>query len=543
MAWRDHPDRTPHRQAQHGGLISSEGTGYPMRVTLARLKSNAPEAAIILLALALRCWWIEIKPPHFDEAINGWFADRITSTGLYSYDPSNYHGPLHFYLVWIFQTLFGRELWALRAPAILAGVLSVAAMLRFRVFFGEPVSRFAALAMALSPAFVFYGRYSIHESWQVLFSILLLQGILGLWQTGRRRWLFSLCAGLAGMVLTKETYVLHAGCFVLAGVVLWIWGRIVPSRPAWPIARQSWTRDDAILGLGIGALAIVFFYSGAFLDFTLLQGLYQTFALWISTGVEASGHEKTAHDLAGPLNYYWIALMARYEWPALAGLAAGLRFAAPSDARFRYIAISAGGVLLAYSIIPYKTPWCVISILWPFYLLLGEVLRELAHTRSSRRVWWAAVPLLAVSTGVMLKLNFRDFTNEKEPYVYVQTYSDIYDFVDPVLAAAEADQEGRHMHGAIILDSYYPLPWMLGDFTRIGYYPVDKPPELNALDFFVIESSREKEIEDSLRFPFFKVPFRIRSGQEGCTSYFSVPRFAPVFNREPEFQPWERQQE
>lgn len=518
-------------------MISTDRTGYPKRVTLARLKSNAPEATILLVALLVRCWWIEIKPPHFDEAINGWFADRIASSGLYSYDPSNYHGPLHFYLVWICQTLFGRELWALRLPAILAGVLSVGAMLRFRVFFGEPVSRFAALAMALSPAFVFYGRYSIHESWQVLFTILTLQGILGLWQTGRRRWFFSLCAGVAGMVLTKETYVLHLGCFVLAAVVLGIWGRIVPSRPAWPIARQSWTRDDAILGMGIAALAIVFFYSGTFLDFSLLRGLYQTFAIWIGTGVEAAGHDKTTYDLIGPLNYYWIALMARYEWPALAGLVAGLRFAAPSDARFRYIAISAGGVLLAYSIIPYKTPWCVISILWPFYLLLGELLRELTHRFATRRIWWAVVPLLAVSTGVMLKLNFRDFTDDTEPYVYVQTYEDIYDFVDPLLAAAETDPEGYHMRGAIILDSYYPLPWMLGDFTGIGYYNNENQPDLNGMDFFAIDSAATGKAENSLRFPFYKVPFRIRSGQDPCTAYFAASRFRSYFNREPDFQP------
>ncbi len=508
-----------------------------MRVTLARLKSNAPEVAILLAALAVRCWWIDLRPPHFDEGINGWFADRITATGLYSYDPSNYHGPLHFYLVWISQTLFGRELWSLRLPAILAGMLSVAAMLRFRIFFGEPVSRFAALAMALSPAYVFYGRYSIHESWQVFFSILLLQGILGLWQTGGRRWFFTLCAGVAGMVLTKETYILHIGCFVLAAAVLGIWGRIVPSRPAWPVARQSWTRDDVILGGGLATLVIVFFYSGAFMDFSLLRGLYQTFTLWIDTGVKAGGHEKTTYDLVGLLNYYWIALMARYEWPALVGLIAGLRYAAPSDARYRFIAIAAGGVLLAYSIIPYKTPWCVISILWPFYLLLGGLLRELAHDLSSRRVWWVAAPLLVVSTGAMLKLNFRDFTDDREPYVYVQTHTDVYDFVHPLILATKLDQGAFHLRGAMLLDSYYPLPWMLGDFTSIGYYKKENLPDLNGMDFFAIQSDQEESTEKTLRFPFFKVPFRLRSGQDPCTAYFAAPVFEWFFERDPDFKP------
>ncbi len=63
--------------------------------------------------------------------------------------------------------------------------------------------------------------------------------------------------------------------------------------------------------------------------------------------------------------------MARYEWPALLGLVLCFAYIFPSDARLRYLAIYGCGVLLAYSLIPYKTPWCIISILWPFYFLFG----------------------------------------------------------------------------------------------------------------------------------------------------------------------------
>ena len=88
-----------------------------------------------------------------------------------------------------------------------------------------------------------------------------------------------------------------------------------------------------------------------------------------------------------------------------------------------------------------------------------------------------------------------------------------------------------------MLDSYYPLPWMLGEFTRIGYYKKDEPPDLNGMDFFAVESARELEIEEMLKVPFFKVPFRIRSGQGDCTAYFAEPRFRRLFNRDPEFNP------
>jgi uncharacterized protein (TIGR03663 family) len=329
------------------------------------------EIGILVLAAVLRLTLLDIKPAHFDEGVNGWFADQMTRTGFFRYDPTNYHGPLHFYAVFLSQTLFGRNLWALRLPAVVASLLCVWLLLRFREHFGAPAVRVAALAMAVSPAYIFYGRYSIHESWLVLFSILFLWGGLGLWRSGERRFLFALIAGTTGTILTKETYVIHIGSFLLAGAVLSILQRVLPSRPPMPLARQLWSWADLAKASALAVLAIVFFYSGTFLDFAALGGLYETFAAWFHTGVAAAGHEKSTYNI-GPVNYYWVALMARYEWPALLGLALCSLYLAPSEARLRYLAIYGCGVLLAYSLIPYKTPWCVVSILWPFYLILGS---------------------------------------------------------------------------------------------------------------------------------------------------------------------------
>ena len=65
-----------------------------MRVNFKALKAHLPEIAIVLIAVFLRVWLIEIKPAHFDEGINGWFADQMRATGYHKYDPTNYHGPL-----------------------------------------------------------------------------------------------------------------------------------------------------------------------------------------------------------------------------------------------------------------------------------------------------------------------------------------------------------------------------------------------------------------------------------------------------------------
>src|SRR5437762_14275178 len=141
---------------------------------------------ILGLAVLLRFFWLGIKPPHFDEGINGWFVDQLVKNGYYKYDPTNYHGPLHFYVLLLSESLFGRNVWALRLPVVLVSIGCVWFTLKFEAFVGRTVSRIAALAMAVSPGFVFYGRYSIHEVWLVLFSMLLILVLLGLWKAGTR---------------------------------------------------------------------------------------------------------------------------------------------------------------------------------------------------------------------------------------------------------------------------------------------------------------------------------------------------------------------
>src|SRR6202166_2897380 len=153
---------------------------------------------IIGLAAFLRFFLLGMKPPHFDEGINGWFVDQMVKNGFYKYDPTNYHGPLHFYVLFLAQSLFGRHIWALRLPVVLVSIGSIFLTFKFEPLVGRKISRIAAVAMAVSPAFIFYGRYSIHEVWLLFFSMLFLLGLLGLWRFGTRGYLWCVGLGVAG---------------------------------------------------------------------------------------------------------------------------------------------------------------------------------------------------------------------------------------------------------------------------------------------------------------------------------------------------------
>src|SRR3954452_3059287 len=216
---------------------------------------------IVALGAFLRFFLLGIKPPHFDEGINGWFVDQMVKNGFYRYDPTNYHGPLHFYILFVAQSLLGRNLWAIRLPVVLARIFSIHLTMKFEPFVGRNVSRLAALAMAVSPGFVFYGRYSIHEVWLLVFSMLFMLGLLGLWRRGSVKYLWCAGMGLTGMILTKETYIIHVGCAVIAALVAWISQKITPAPDAKRV-RQSWNYFDLAMVAGTGAAVIIFFYSG-----------------------------------------------------------------------------------------------------------------------------------------------------------------------------------------------------------------------------------------------------------------------------------------
>ncbi len=493
--------------------------------------------AIIALAAGLRIAFLGMKPPHFDEGVNGWFLDQMKHTGFYHYDPANYHGPFHFYLLFLFYSLMGRTVWALRLPVALIGVLTVWLTLRFERFLPRKVCLIAALAMAVSPAMVFYTRYAIHESELVFFLLLTIWGAAGLMRIGAKKYLWAAGLGAAGLILTKETYVIHFACFALAGLCLWIWEKVSASVEL-PMAKQQWTLGDAGIIALVCVAEVLFFYSGGLLDLSSLSGMYSTFGEWAHTGSEGFGHQKPWH--------YWLKLIALYEWPALLGLAWAVRYAWPgSDRLLRYLAIYGCGALAAYSIVRYKTPWCVISLLWPFLFLCGDMFQELSKALGSYLernpgtearpksaailVNGAAGCLLAASFVAAVRLNFFHYTDAKEPYVYVQTFNDIYKLTNPLLALAKQDPANYHLRGTILLSSYHPLPWMLGDFTEIGYWSDDQQPSEIDADFLAIDEDRAARFEESMQGRYFVEEIVLRDSQKRAKVFFAEDVFRSVF--------------
>jgi len=503
---------------------------------------------IVGLAALLRLLWLGMKPPHFDEGVNGWFIDRMTASGFYHYDPGNYHGPFHFYVLYLAQTLFGREIIAFRLPLALINVATVWLILQYRRFLPWRVCAVAALAFAVSPAMVFYSRYAIHEAWMVFAMVLGFWGVAELWTRGTAKGLWAAMGGVTLMILNKETYLVHLLAFALACAtlrILELFSASGPSIPGRPVPRR-WSAKTASATGATCLLAILFFYSGGFLDPSSLAGLAETFALWSQTGVDGNGHGKEW--------YYWLDLMRLYEWPVLLGLAYSVRAVFPGMNRLgRLLAIYGCGALAAYSIVHYKTPWCIVSIIWPFFFLLGEAVDDACRLLEGRPQWrrlgglggLGGIPVavamlaIAVSAAVGIRLNYFRPTDPGEKYVYVQTLNDLFKLTGPLEKLVAQDPAAYHFPGHIVLESYHPLPWVLGDFTRIAYY--DKPENMPATmdaTFLVVGEEQIDAVEAMLTQPYFVEPFQLRDGMRPGRLYFDAETFASQFpGRKPEFTP------
>ena len=133
----------------------------------------------------------------------------------------------------------------------------------------------------------------------------------------------------------------------------------------------------------------------------------------------------------------------------------------------------------------------------------------------------AGILLLVASFVITLRLNFREFENDAEPYVYVQTYNSIATLTSPLLRAAQRDPQLHQASGAICIDSYYPLPWILGDFSNIAYHGEKWPASFAGCDFIVVASKDADKASALAGQGYVQRRFRLRSGMEECTVFFS----------------------
>jgi uncharacterized protein (TIGR03663 family) len=447
---------------------------------------------IVLVAVVLRLFALDLKPLHHDEGVNGLFMIRLAlPPHTYRYDPAEFHGPTLYYLTTPVALGIGLTTFTIRlVPAVCGiGIVLFAFGLRRRI--GALGALTAAALLAVSPGAVYFSRYFIHEMPLVFFTF---GAVVAAWQyTVRQRGIYLMLASAfaALMFATKETAIIAAGVLLIAagmaGRFPTRWHRRRGGRPQTlqpsdlvglpaghnaPSVREvagygHKRRRMRRAGLLIACASIfvglnVLFYSSFFTYWDGVGDALRSVAIWTRTGNRS--HLQPWHT--------YLRWLAREEAPLLVlGTIGSVLSLWQGRNRFVvFAALWALGMLAAYSLIPYKTPWLTLNIVVPLAIVSGWTVDTLfARVTAPWRRGAVVIGLLVLSASTYqsVMLNFARYDDDSLPYVYAHTRRAVLDLVgqvDRIMA-----RRGPALTIAVTAPEHFPLPWYLKAY-RVGYY-------------------------------------------------------------------------
>ena len=440
---------------------------------------------LLAVAALLRLIFLTQKPLHHDEGVNGLFLATLFRTGFYHYDPSNYHGPSLYYLTLIptaLNNLFhwghGLSTFAIRFVTASFGVGVVWLMLCLRRFVGPTAALAAAAFAAVSPGFVFFSRYFIHEILFVFFSL----GIVAAWlwyrATGKPRYLMLASASAALLFATKETWIITVAVWLIAIPCTIGFLRLRSGSDEAPPGLPEPAADDSpgnTKKLYLKAAAIfvaisILLYSSFFTNPRGILDSVLTFTYWTKTG---------QHGIYNKDWTTYVAWLWSQEAPILVlGAIGALVALARARSYFMvFCAFWSMGIFAAYSLVPYKTPWLALSIILPLIIMAGYVIGE--AYQPGLRAFTAIVAGAAIvfSLYQAIDVSFVNYDNDSAcgsiqcyPYIYAHTNRDFLGLISEIEAIAAANPAEKEIGITVVSPEHWPLPWYLREYTHVGYF-------------------------------------------------------------------------
>lgn len=421
---------------------------------------------IFVAATVFRFYELSLKPLHHDEGVNGFFLRRLIEEGVYHYDPSNYHGPTLYYLSLIFSWFLGLDTFAVRAVPALCGLLVIVTLIPFRRTLGALSTLTAMALLAFSPGMVFQSRYFIHEILLVLFTMTLVLCVWKYQRMGTGASILGASASAALMFATKETAFISWGVLLLSALSSFVYLR-VRGRSVTHEGKGIRSGSRLIVLLFAGLLLFVainiVLYSSFFTYAEGVRGAVRTFAIWARTGEQHHVHPW----------WTYLSWLTKIELSLLVmGCFGGVHALWKGHAGLPlFSAFWAGGIIAAYSLIPYKTPWLMLNFLPPLAILGGYLVGQIISWKRGRML----APLLLAVTLIWscyqsILLNFYRYDDETLPYVYAPTSREFLQMLARVeeMAARIGSRENTPI--SVVYPDYWPMPWYLRPYSHVSFH-------------------------------------------------------------------------
>ncbi|MBI5094345.1 MAG: TIGR03663 family protein [Candidatus Hydrogenedentes bacterium] len=459
--------------------------------------------AVAAGALALRLPRLELRPLHNDEANQAVKAGKLLDKGYYRYDPREHHGPTLYYLTLPVAWISGAHRFSetteftFRVVPVLFGAVLILLLWPLGSGLGRTAAIAAAALTALSPAMVYYSRYYVQEMLLVFFTAAFIT--CGWRYLRRPAWGRAVATGLSAglMHATKETCVI---AFAATGGALAITYGIDRMRGTAPVLKGLVRPlHFAIAGVAAVTVSVVFFTS----FFTYAHGPVDSISTYFSYVDRAAGGQAAsvnAHYHDHPW-YFYLALLSYFHnglgpwWSegavlafAVIGIIVSVRRKSAPDGDSRllhFLAIYTVLITGAYSMIPYKTPWCLLSFYWGMILMAGVGVAALGR-------WATGIPRKALVACLLAgcvfhlgvqtyRANFVFPANPVNPYVYAHTVPNFLELARRVDDIAKLSPDGNHMLIKVIepAGDYWPVPFYLRSFDQVGYW-AQSPDDVDA---------------------------------------------------------------
>jgi uncharacterized protein (TIGR03663 family) len=470
------------------------------------------------VALGLRAPQLARRPLHNDEAVNAMKFQLLWVNNSYRYDPNEFHGPTLPYFTLPAAWLNGSRDFnqftesTFRGVTVAFGAGLVLVLLLVAPEFGRAETLWAAALTAISPAMVFYSRYYIHEMLLVFFTALTFFCVWRYVRTVRLGWALAAGIGLGLMCATKETFVFAVVALVLSAGTCVAWERL--REDGIPGFGPHFQRAHLLIALAAAVLVALTLFSSFFHNAAgPLAGL-QTYLPWLR---RAGGATEHTH----PWTFYFARLLffradGGPVWSEgfVVGLAAVGFFAALSDRAslpakrllLRLIAFYTMWLTLIYTVLAYKTPWCLLGFYHGVILLAGAGAVSIWRACRTHRPRAAVVVVLTAGAG---QLGWQAWAGSfavdnagvpycdspKNPYVYSQTTPDALRLVHTVEAVAQASSQGYDTIVEVMApESYWPLPWYLRRFKNAGYW--DRIPNQPLAPIMIVSADLHAAFDD-----------------------------------------------
>jgi len=469
--------------------------------------------AVVLAGGFLRFDELASRPFHADEATGARLAALRMGSGDYHFDPTHFHGPTMGYLAIPMFRGYGENDWAEmtktppRLLVAMAGTLVLLIPLAWRRRFGDGPTLFAAALLATSPLLVYYSRMFIHESLLVLFGMLVLLSC-----ARAPRWgIPGIFIGL--MFATKESFAISMIAWMAAATLVLIEQRQALSRAWWVNAWQSYGKS---IGLSILTAAFVsgYFYTDGFRHPTGALNAVRTFFEYKTVG----GHEKS-------IGYYFELLVLPFKsggiwwygtpvvFVALLGFVASFQRDANCPRAIRFLAYATLGHFFIYSVIAYKTPWLA-CLPWAHACLLGGLsLVGFSHKNKWLKIALGLLVVFCLATQ-WTQARFatgRFASDERNPFAYVPTRSDLEDLSPWLKKLGQTAPDTTLEPVAVIGTDYWPLPWYLRAFKRVGYWG-NSPSNLMEFPLVFAMPEVEDAVSNQLKTTHTALPRGLRAG-------------------------------